>query len=240
MRTTTSNTIGLGHLRDLLREVPQGADLSGYAAAIIEENALGRSSAAGRKRTLRHMRELYLLDPSRREFVALRRLWEADPSAQPLLAGLLAFTRDELLRGSYSAIREAAKGALVTSADLAAAAGADGGSGLSPATLAKVGRNTSSCWTQTGHLTGRAVKRRTTAIAKPASVAYAVFLGYLSGLRGSLLLDTPWTALLDAEPPRLRSLLDEAVRAGFLDVRSAGQVLDIDVAPLLDGAKATR
>ena len=236
MRTTTSNTIGLGHLRDLLREVPEGADLSGYASAIVEENVLGRPSAAGRKRTLRHLRELYLLDPARPEFLVLRRLWDADPTAQPLLACLLAFTRDELLRDSFVAVREASLGSVVTSIDLAAATGAASGSGLSPATLAKVGRNTGSCWTQTGHLTGHAVKRRTTAIATPASVAYAVFLGYLCGLRGFLLLDTPWTALLDVDAKRLRSLIDDAARAGFLSVRSAGQVLDIDVGPLLGDA----
>lgn len=75
LRTTTSHTIGLAHMRALFRDVPQGASPSDYAAAVVEDNVLGAESVAGRERTLRYLRELHLLDSSRPEFVALRWLW---------------------------------------------------------------------------------------------------------------------------------------------------------------------
>ena len=232
LRTTASHTIGVQHLRELFHAVGPAANAPEYAAAVLEDNVLGRSTGAGRKRAFRHLREFYVLDPASPEFAVFRRLWELDTEAQPLLAGLMAYSRDELLRDSFAAIAAAPVGARLTSNDLADAAGQASGAGLSPASLAKVGRNTAACWTQTGHLTGRTSKCRVDANATPVNLVFAVILGHRAGRRGSLLLDSPWTALLDANPVQLRILLDETARAGLLDVRSAGHVLDIDVSPM--------
>ena len=74
LRTTASHTIGVPHLVELLRAVPADAPHEGYREAVVEDNVLGRPTQAGRQRSFRHLRELYFLDPSRREFAALRRL----------------------------------------------------------------------------------------------------------------------------------------------------------------------
>lgn len=196
LRTTASHTIGVTHLVELLRSLPSDATAEQYRDAVVEGNVLGRPTQAGRQRSFRHLRELYFLDPAFPEFSALRSLWDIDHASRPLLAGLLAFTRDEVLRASFAAIADLPAGSTVTSSDLTVAVAAQFGSEMSESTLDKTGRNTGSCWTQTGHLAGRAKKVRTEVDARPVAIAYAAFLGYLAGGRGLGVLNNSWSQIL--------------------------------------------
>jgi hypothetical protein len=98
---------------------------------------------------------------------------------------------------------------------------------LNDSILDKVIRNAASSWTQSGHLQGRVRKHRHLAKATPYSTAYALFLGYLQGIRGSHLFDTGWTKVLDIQSSALRSLAAEAKRLGCLDLKMAGDVVEI-------------
>ncbi|MCT2260798.1 hypothetical protein M3F59_04035 [Brachybacterium muris] len=227
LRTTASHTIGIPHLVELLREVPSDASADQYRQAVVEDNILGRPTSAGRQRSFRHLRELYFLDPGRVEFAALRSLWDIDPAAQPLLAGLLAFTRDEVLRASFAAVADLPVGSGVTSADLTAAVAAQFGNEMSESTLGKTGRNTGACWTQTGHLAGRAKKVRTEVEARPVAIAYAAYLGHLAGGRGLGVLDNPWSQILGLAPGRTLEALRDAHTQGLLDLLVAGNVVDV-------------
>lgn len=236
LRTTASHTIGVPHLVELLRAVPADAPHEIYRSAVVEENLLGRPTQAGRQRSFRHLRELYFLDPSRLEFAALRRLWDVDSDAQPLIAGILAFTRDGILRASFSAIQQTPPGGLVTSDDLTKAVTALYGADLSESTLGKTGRNTGACWTQTGHLAGRTKKVRQAIEAFPAAVAYAAYLGHLAGKRGAGVLDTPWAALLDLPAGAGLDALRRAHTQGLIDLLVAGNVVDVSF-PMIDGSR---
>lgn len=236
LRTTTSHTIGIPHLRELLRVVPADAPRARYQESIVEDNVLGRPTQAGRQRSLRHLRELYLLDPSRPEFAALRRLWDIDENAQRLIAGILAFTRDAILRASFPPIQQTPVGGVVTSQDLTRAVAADYGVDLSESTLGKAGRNTGACWTQTGHLAGRTRKVRQSVEASPAAVAYAAYLGHSAGDRGVGVLDTPWAALLDLPVGGALDALRRARTQGLIDLLVAGNVVDVSF-PLIDGSR---
>ncbi len=234
LRTTASHTIGIPHLVELLREVQSDASADQYRQAVVEDNILGRPTLAGRQRSFRHLRELYFLDPGRVEFAALRSLWDIDPAAQPLLAGLLAFTRDEVLRASFAAVADPPVGSGVTSADLTAAVAAQFGNEMSESTLGKTGRNTGACWTQTGHLAGRAKKVRTEVEARPVAIAYAAYLGHLAGGRGLGVLDNPWSQILGLAPGRTLEALRDAHTEGLLDLLVAGNVVDVSF-PTLGG-----
>lgn len=234
LRTTASHTIGIPHLVELLREVPSDAPAEQYREAVVEGNVLGRPTQAGRQRSFRHLRELYFLDPGRAEFAALRRFWDIDPSSRPLLAGLLAFTRDQVLRASFAAIVDLPAGSSVTSADLTAAVAAEFGKEMSESTLGKTGRNTGACWTQTGHLVGRSKKVRIEVEARPAAIAYSAYLGHLAGGRGLGVLDNPWSQLLGITPGRSLETLRDAHTQGFLDLLVAGSVVDVSF-PALGG-----
>lgn len=227
LRTTASHTIGIPHLVELLREVPSDAPAEQYREAVVDGNVLGRPTQAGRQRSFRHLRELYFLDPGRPEFTALRYFWDIDPSSRPLLAGQLAFTRDEVLRASFAAIVDLPAGSSVTSADLTAAVAAQFGSEMSESTLGKTGRNSGACWTQTGHLAGRVKKIRTEVEARPATIAYAAYLGHLAGGRGLGVLDNPWSQILGFAPGRSLEALRDAHTQGLLDLLVAGNVVDV-------------
>ncbi|MGI6796935.1 hypothetical protein [Gordonia sihwensis] len=227
LRTTASHTIGIPHLIELLREVPSDASAEQYRQAVIEGNVLGRPTLAGRQRSFRHLRELYFLDPGRAEFTALRYFWDIDPAGQPLLAGLLAFTRDEVFRASFAAVAALPVGSGVTSADLTAAVAAQFGNEMSESTLGKTGRNTGACWTQTGHLVGRAKKVRTEVEARPVAIAYAAYLGHLAGGRGLGVLDNPWSSILGLAAGRTLEALRDAHTQGLLDLLVAGNVVDV-------------
>lgn len=235
LRTTASHTIGIPHLIELLRIVAPDAAHKRYREAVVDENVLGRPTHTGRQRSFRHLRELYFLDPTRREFSAMRRLWDVEPDARPLLAGILAVTRDGILRASFPAIQHSPVGAIVTSSDLTKAVTAVYGRQLSKETLGKTGRNTGACWTQTGHLMGRAKKVRHMVEPFPAAVAFAAYLGHLSGSRGVSVLDTPWAALLDLPPGAKLDALRAAHTQGLINLLVAGNVVDVSF-PFLDGA----
>lgn len=236
-RTTASHTIGIPHLVELLREVPAGAGAARYRDAVVEQNVLGRPTHAGRLRTYRHLRELYVLDPADVRFAALRRLWDQDAEAQHLLAGILAFTRDELLRASWPAISRALPGTPVTSEDLSNVVAEAYAGSLSTATIGKIGRNTGSCWTQTGHLAGRVRKVRTTVDARPAAIAFAAYLGHFDGGRALGVLDNPWSRLLDLSEGDGLDALRRAHAAGLLDLQAAGRVVEVGFSYLEGGAR---
>lgn len=236
VRTTASHTIAIPHLVELLHAVPQDAPAEDYRKAVVDDNVLGRPTQAGRQRSFRHLRELYLLDPSRSEFTALRYFWGIDPPSGPLLAGLLAFTRDEILRASYAAIANVVAGASVTSVDLTVAVAAQFCDEMSESTLGKTGRNTGACWTQTGHLAGRVKKVRAAVAARPAAIAYAAYLGYLAGDRGVGVLDNSWTQILELPPGRSLEALRDAHSQGLLNLLVAGNVVDVSFPALGGGA----
>lgn len=236
VRTTTSHTIGIPQLIELLRIVPADAAHDRYREAVIDDNVLARPTHTGRQRSFRHLRELYFLDPEQREFAAMRRLWDVETDSRPLLAGILAFTRDCILRASFNAVEHAPVGALVTSNDLTQAVSAVYRSELSEETLGKAGRNTGACWTQTGHLKGRTKKYRQSVVPFAPAIAFAAYLGYLSGKRGASVLDTPWAALLDLPSGGVLDALRVAHKQGLINLLIASSVVDVSF-PLLDGVK---
>ena len=103
---TTSHTIVVPALQQLLAEVGTTGSAEEYERAVLEDNVLGKSTAGARRRTFRYLRELYLLRNDSLLFRALGDLWSDDPSGRPLLAGLCALARDPVFRASAEAIVE--------------------------------------------------------------------------------------------------------------------------------------
>jgi hypothetical protein len=233
--TNTSHTIVVGALEALLDAVPLAAAAAEYEQAVLEENVLGKNTDGARRRTFRYLRELYLLRPDSLLFRALRDLWPVDPSARPLLAGLCALARDAVFRASGPAIIGATAGDAIASADLAGAVGERFPGNYGEGTLAKIGRNTSSSWEQTGHLanTGRTSKVRTQATCRPSNVAFALLLGHIEGLRGQALFTTLWARVLDHPTSQVMDLADSASRQGLLELRAAGGVVEVGFRELL-------
>lgn len=227
----------LAELSAVLAATPEAALREDYAAAIIEGNCLGKATAATRRLTNQRLGELYGLDSRMPLFRVLRRLWSADSAGRPLLALQCAIARDPLLAVTVSPVlalhpgselqRDAVKAALQTIVE----------ERLNDATLDKVIRNVASSWAQAGHLIGRTFKKRALVRATPGSVAFGLYLGHTVGFRGASLFATGWVSLLDCTPTSARDLAVEAKRIGLIDLRIAGEVVDL-VLDRLDPAEA--
>jgi hypothetical protein len=232
---TTSHTIVIPSLVVLLSAVDQQGGLADYEQAVLEQNVLGKDTTGARQRTLRYLRELYLLRPDSILFRALRDLWTDDVAGQPLLAGLCAMARDSVFRASSPAIFDTNPGDEVTSTDLADAVDKTFPATYSESTLAKIGRNTFSSWEQTGHLeaVARTEKVRRRPACTSSATAYALLLGHLDGTRGEALFDTVWAQALDHPRSHLIELAIVASQRSLIDFRHSGGVTEVGFTELL-------
>lgn len=225
--THTSRTMMLEELTAALAATPAGASREDYAAAIIDGNCLGKATAATRRLTNQRLGELYGLDQRMPLFRVLRRLWSIDVSGRPLLALQCAVARDPLLAATVAPVLALAPGSDLQRDTIRAALREAVDERLSDATLDKVIRNAASSWEQAGHLVGRTFKKRAAVRATPGSVAFGLYLGHAVGFRGAPLFATGWISLLDCTPASARGLALEAKRLGLIDLRIAGEVVDL-------------
>lgn len=234
-----SRTMMLGELVDLLAAVPVGSIAEDYRVAVLQRNVLGKTTESTRMKSLRHLRELYALDESTPVFALLRTLDAIDGGAsRALLALQVAWARDPLLRATTQAVIEAHVGEPVSPASLATAIEVAFPGRFSELNRNKIGRNAASSWTQSGHLVGRANKTRQHVTPSVVSVTLALFLGQLAGYHGGAVFSSPWLRLLDLGPERARSMAQESHRAGLLNLRAVGDVVELNF-PTLDVFRGT-
>jgi hypothetical protein len=227
-----SRTMMLAELEAALTAVPLGSAAVEYRDAILQRNALAKTTDSTRQKSLRHLRELYALDEGTPLFGALRVLHKFDGASLPLLAIQVAWARDSLLRGTTTPIVEAAEGDRVDSAHLAEALEAAFPSHYSAINRNKIARNAGSSWTQSGHLLGHSKKFRKRITPTPTAVALALFIGNATGYRGASVFSNPWCRLLDLGHERARTMGLEAHRAGLLNLRAVADVVELSF-PLL-------
>jgi len=225
--THTSRTMMLEDLAAVLIATPSDGQRMDYASAIIGDNCLGKRTASTRRLSCQRMSEIYALDPAVPLFGALRRLWDQDPGGRPLLAFLCAVARDPLLAATTPAVLPLPVGSEFRRDDMRFALRQTVGERLSDSILDKVVRNAASSWTQSGHLQGRTFKRRQRVQATPGAVAYALYIAHAVGFRGMELFSSGWLGLLDCSPSQGQDLALEAKRMQLLDLRVAGNVVDI-------------
>lgn len=223
----TSRTIMLEELSALLREANPSATRAEYRSLIIENNCLGKRTAATRKLSDQRLSELYGLDAGIILFRLMRRFWQLEDNGHPLLALLLALSRDPLLRMTAQPIIRMRPGEELGRQALTDVLNRGTGSRFNEAVLDKVVRNAAASWTQSGHLTGRSRKSRLAVRPTPLVVAYALTIGHILGARGNALLETIWAKVLDTSTDNLIFLAMDAKRAGYLDLKSGGGVVDI-------------
>lgn len=232
---STSRSISIDSLAAVLEGCPREADFTEYQAAAVERNILGKQTYEGRRRAFRGLKELFLMDPKRILFRALRDLWFESPESRAQLAGLCAFARDSTFRASGAAVLPASAGDLVSPDMIASAVSQRFPFAYNESSLQKSARNTASSWAQVGHLAGRTAKSRVRVAATPAAMAYAMLLGHLQGLRGEPLLTSDWVRFLDVDFRSARDLADAASRSRYIEYKSGGGVVEVGFRHLLRG-----
>jgi hypothetical protein len=227
----------LDELSLVLEEVGENAKADAYLSAIVEENVLGKPTQTTRQRTAKRLTELYSLDPTCTVFRLLRLFWAAGSDGRPMLAFLAAAARDPLLREATPWVLGIEMETVVSPVTIAEQLERQFPGRFQRSTLLATGQRLASTWAQAGFLRGKVVKRRSRAQVTPATVAFALVLGYLCGLRGRLLLDCLWTRLLDRAPGEVADLAMEASKQGWLRYKSAGAVVEITFPGLLTPAE---
>lgn len=212
----------LDELSTLLRVCSPKAVRADYVKAMVEDNCLGKHTLSTRRLTLQRMTELYALDVSVPLFRMLRQFWYADEKAHAQLALLISFARDPLLRVTAPVVLSMSVGEEIARQRFTDAIRDAVETRLNDATLDKVLRNAASSWTQSGHFYGRSRKKRQQIEPVPVSVAFALALGYMLGLRGRALFESVFARVLDRDETALTFLAMDAKRLGLLDIKSGG------------------
>ena len=227
-----SRTMMLAEVGAVLAAVPIGSAVAAYREAILQRNVLGKTTESTRKESLRRLRELYVLDEAAPIFGLLRKLHAVDVSGLPLLALQVAWARDPLFRATTGPILDAPESERVETASLAQALEAVFPNQYSELSRNQTARHAASSWTQSGHLVGRAKKTRRHVKPTVVSVTMALFLGDIAGYHGAAVFANPWCRLLDLVADRAKGMGLEAHRAGLLNLRVLGEVIELSF-PLL-------
>lgn len=217
----------LAELEAVLATVPPGSSIADYREAILQRNVLGKATDSTRKESLRRLRELYALDEATPVFALLRKLQAIDAASLPLLAIQVAWARDPLLRATTQPILDASEGDRVETAGLAQAVEETFSDQYSQQSKDQTARHAASSWTQSGHLAGRTNKIRQNVKPTAVAVAMAFFLGHVAGYHGAAIFSNPWCRLLDLNPDRAKAMGLEAHRAGLLNLRAIGEVVEV-------------
>ena len=231
--THLSSTLKLEDVRALLHGRPVHATAGNYKHVIVDQNLLGKPTATARRITYERLRELYGLDHSLLVFTALDDLWDADDSAQPMIALLCSTARDPILRAMTPFVLGLPIGATITTHELAEEAEHQFPGKFVPSSRERLGRNVSSSWEKAGLLSGRQAKVRAKCQARPTSVAYALLLGDLCGKRGQSLFTTLWAAMLGTPIHELKELAVVASRQGWIEYRASGDVVEVSFRHLM-------
>lgn len=228
--THTSRTMMLDELETLLGGCRSTASYDDYAAAIVDDNVLGKRTLSTRHKSLRHLRELYALRASVPLFGALRILWYEDASSRPLLALMSAAARDPLVRCTVELVHGSVLGARLGARDFGDAVHRAFPHRFSAGVQDRIGRNLASTWTQSGHLAAAsrvAPKTRARLKLTPVAATYALYLGHLGGHAGPMLFEGVWADILDADPRTMQGLAEDASRRGWVEYASGGGMVQV-------------
>jgi hypothetical protein len=213
--------------------MPLSIQQADFARVIVDENILEKPTHGSRIKSLRHLNELYGLDPSRALFRALWSLGHSDLESLPQLCLVCAYARDPQLRQSFELIRLLRVGDVLERVSMEQHLEIGFPGRFSPAMKKSMAQNVNTTWTFGGLLGGKARKTRKAPQARPISAAYAMFAGYLTGLRGEQLLDSAFASLVASNRLDLLAALRLASAKGILSLKGAAGIVEFDFSTLL-------
>lgn len=222
-----ARTMMLDDLRVLLAHVHPKAAKSDYAAAVIDENILGKPTRKSRELAFRHLATLYALELANPIFRALRHLWAINESAQPMLALAVALARDPLLRSTQAFVLGQSIGAYLPRETVESFLDATFPERFSPASLKSFAQNVGGTWMDAGYLPGRIRKYRSHPEVYPEAVTLLLFLAHLEGRSGQRLFTSDWIQLACKTTAELESLVISAFHRGLLIFMNAGGVQEV-------------
>ena len=231
----SSRSIMLPELSALLAIAPRDADVETFRRLAVDEDALQRASAANRLTTFNKLKRLYALNQAFPIFREFRRLSLLFPTELKTMAGSLAFAREPLLRACADMVLSTPIAAPLSRASFEAWVREHAAGQFSQTMYRSFSHNLYASFFQVGFLGAAAGKcrLRQRIAAGPASVAYAAFLDWLSGLNGLALLQGKHSRTLELAKAEHLAALSAAGQLGLMKVAHAGGVLHLDFASWL-------
>lgn len=229
----TSRTMMLAELESVMGTLGTVVTSANVRQAILEDNVLGKATRSGRKNSATKLIDLYSFNPEQQLFHAFEVLWRDASASRPVLAVLLALSRDTVLRASVETVIGAPIGSTITKEQLYKSLLSGFASKYAETTLQSTTRNIASSWRQSGHIRGENPIVRAKAPADFHAIAFALLIGYLRGLRGQNLLTSDWVRLLDFDSGELEVAITEAHRHGLITSRKIGEVIELTPGPHL-------
>ncbi len=217
----------------LTEVIPLEATQHEYRNAILADNVLGKPTYTSRDKSLRHLLQLYELDPNLALFRVLRKLTAEDRASLPLIAMTCTFCRDAQFRHSFGLIDQLKPGEPLRRERMEEYLEEGFPGRFSAAMKKSLAQNVNATWTESGHLTGRSRKVRALPQPRAAASTYAMFAGYLRGLRGEILIQSVFGRLVAPDPSVIIAHLSTATTPGWLRFRHGGGVLEIDFSAFL-------
>jgi hypothetical protein len=224
-------------MRTLVQTMPIDVTKDDFTKAIVDENVLEKPTQGSREKSLRHLTELYGLDTSKALFRIFWTLGHADLDSLPQLCLVCAYTRDAQLRQSFELIRALRPGEALERASMEQHLESGFPGRFSPATKKSMAQNVNTTWTFGGLLAGKTRKTRQDPQPRPISAAYAMFAGYLKGLRGEQLLESAYAALVASNRSQQLTALSLASAKGLLSIKIAAGIVEFDFSCLLTPAE---
>lgn len=221
----------------LVRALPVAVAKNDFTKAIVGENVLEKPTLGSRKKSLRHLLELYGLDPSQALFRVLWDFGHADIDSLSQLCLVCAYARDPQLRYSFALVRTLRLGEVLQRVAMEQHLENGFPGRFSTAMKKSMAQNVNTSWTFSGHLAGKAKKTRQLPEPRPISAAYAMFVGYLTGLRGERLLDSAFAFLVSSNRSQLQASLSLASAKGLLSLKQAAGIVEFDFSNLLTPAE---
>jgi len=224
-------------MRALVRAMRLTVTKDDITKAIVVENVLEKPTLSSRKKSLRHLTELYGMDPSKAMFRVFWDLGHADLDSLHQLCLVCAYARDPQLRHSFELVRTLRLGEVLERVAMEQHLEMGFPGRFSPAMKKSMAQNVNTTWTFGGHLAGKVKKTRRLPEPRPVSAAYAMFVGYLTGLRGERLLNSTFAALVASNRSQLQAALSLASAKGLLSLKQAAGIVEFDFSNLLTSAE---
>jgi hypothetical protein len=220
-------------MQTLVRSMPLSTQQIDFTKVIVEENILEKPTHGSRVKSLRHLTELYGLDPSKALFRALWDFGHLDLESLPQLCLVCTYARDPQLRQSFELVRMLQIGDVLERVSMEQHLEIGFPGRFSSAMKKSMAQNVNTSWTFGGLLEGKARKTRKAPQPRPTSAAYAMFAGYLTGLRGEQLLDSAFSSLVASNRLDLLAALRLASAKGILSLKGAAGIVEFDFSTLL-------
>ena len=224
-------------MRALVRAMHLTVNKDDFTKAIVDENILEKPTLSSRKKSLRHLMELYGMNPSEALFRVLWDFGHADLDSLHQLCLVCAYARDPQLRHSFELVRTLRLGEVLERVAMEQHLEIGFPGRFSPAMKKSMAQNVNTTWTFGGHLAGKVKKTRRLPEPRPVSAAYAMFVGYLTGLRGERLLNSTFASLVASNRSQLQAALSLASAKGLLSLKQAAAIVEFDFSNLLTPAE---